>query len=98
VTCEPSAPTATEEYVAGWFWVYKWTYSGCTPDLFHIQVSTSSQFLSIYREATVPGDEHEWHDDGDYSYGVIYYWRVRGLAGSNVGPWSNVRSFGEVPH
>lgn len=92
--CVPAAPTATTQYPKGWFYAFEWTYSGCTPERFEVEVSTSPDFSSIHRSGVVAGDQRVWEDSASaYAACGGYHWRVRAGVGGSTGPWSNVRVF-----
>lgn len=59
-------------------------------DLYFVQVATIADFSALVWESSVSGPEAQ---PPALETSTTYYWRVRGLNGAGVGPWSAVRSF-----
>lgn len=60
--------------------------------LYHLQISTSNQFISlVYELSNLTGISHSINSG--LNLGTLYFWRVRGINGFGPGAWSEVRSF-----
>ncbi|MDY0042555.1 MAG: CAP domain-containing protein [Desulforhabdus sp.] len=71
---------------------FSWTIPTGSPTQYHLQVSTSSTFSSLfYDNSSITGISQAL--SGFPNTGTTYYWRVRAYNSSGWGPWSDTRNF-----
>jgi hypothetical protein len=70
-----------------------WTYSGCEPGYFEVQISYESDFTSVVDSEYIPGGGRQWTVTDPLEGCDTFFWRVRTWEEAGVGPWSNVLTF-----
>jgi hypothetical protein len=95
-TCSIGTPTATGPTgtVTTDMPTLTWTYSGCEPEYFEVQIADVPDFGSIWASEYVASPGRQWtvtvHPLENCD---TFYWRVRRWEEAGVGPWSNVGTF-----
>ncbi|HSM01773.1 MAG TPA: hypothetical protein VK960_04925 [Acidimicrobiia bacterium] len=70
-----------------------WSYSGCEPEYFEVQISNVSDFTTILTTEYIPGGGRQWAVPDPLETCDTFYWRVRTWEEAGVGAWSNVVMF-----
>jgi len=70
-----------------------WTYSGCEPEYFEVQISNVADFTSVVDSEYIAGGGRQWAIPYSLEHCDTFYWRVRTWEEAGVGPWSNVVVF-----
>jgi len=71
----------------------KWSYSGCEPEYFEVQVADVPDFGSLVVSEYVAAPGRQWTVPFGLENCDTFYWRVRTYEEAGVGSWSNVLSF-----
>lgn len=95
-TCVPGRPTNTSPpdgaVVATKTPTLQWTYSGCPPELFQIEISRDASFLRVEPSGRVAGAERQWTPP-PLACDISFWFRVRAELGASAGAWSAPTSF-----